>query len=124
MPVPTKLTVAPESEHTLTVDVVTLLVPSPVVDTVGVNEPPVTAEAGMLVIVGVLGVAWPTVTLCGEPSAALNAVVAETWAVSVQVPTPTKLTVPELTVHTLGVDEVTDFVPSLFVDTVGVKLPP
>ena len=48
----------------------------------------------------------------------------ETCAVSVHVPAPTKLTTPELTVHTPVVDDVTDVVPSLEVETVGVNEPP
>jgi len=47
-----------------------------------------------------------------------------TWAVRLQVPTPTKCTMPELMVQT-GVElEVTDFAPSPVVVTAGVKLPP
>jgi len=53
-------------------------------------------------------------------------VLAATWGVRVHVPVPTKLTVKlsTPTVQTLGVDDVTEVTPSLFVTTLAVKLPP
>ena len=82
--------------------------------------------AGRLLIVGVVGVACPTVKLFEEPSAARYSVPAATCAVSVQVPTPTKSTVnsSDSTVQTSVVDEVTEVDPSPSVLTDAVKLPP
>ena len=56
--------------QTEVVELVTDFVPSPVVDTVGVKEPPKVPEAGRLVMVGVVGVAWAMVKLWADPSAA------------------------------------------------------
>ena len=50
---------------------VTVLVPSPVVATVAVKPPPKTPLAGMLEIVGVVGVALVTVKVWAVPSAAV-----------------------------------------------------
>ena len=64
------------------------------------------------------------VKLCEAPVAAVQFVPAPTDACTVQVPAPTKLTTPELTVHVPEVNDAVDNVPSEFVVYVGVKLPP
>ena len=56
--------------HAEVVELVTDVVPPPVADTVGVKEPPKVAEAGRLVMVGVVGVALAMVKLWADPSAA------------------------------------------------------
>ena len=61
------------------------------------------------------------VKLCVGPSAALNFVPAATLAFSVQVPMPTTVTVFPDTMHTEGVDEVTEVVPSPVVDTIALN---
>ena len=56
--------------QTLGVLEVTEVTPSLLVTTLAVKLPPKTGLAGMFEIVGVVGVAWPTVKLSGVPSAA------------------------------------------------------
>ena len=49
----------PSTVHAEVVELVTDVVPSLVVDTVGVKEPPKVPESGGLVMVGVVGVSRP-----------------------------------------------------------------
>ena len=72
MPTPTKLTVrlSAPTVQTLGVHEVTDVAPSLLVLTAAVKLPPKTVLKGMLLMVGVLGVAWPTVKLSELPAAA------------------------------------------------------
>ena len=71
-PAPAKATVRPFPPTVQTVPVLELtdLVPSPVVLTAAVKEPPTSAPVGTLVTEGGLGVPGLTGMLCGLPSAA------------------------------------------------------
>jgi hypothetical protein len=68
---------------------VTDLVPSPFVLTDAVKPTLKTGLAGMLVIVGDVGVPWPTKKDCGFPSAASKLMLAAVCAVNVHIPTAT-----------------------------------
>jgi hypothetical protein len=72
--------------HTDVVELVTDFTPSPVVETVGVKDPPKTAEPGTFGIEGAVGDNFPIVNDCGEPSAAPYVAPTNTRAVRVQVP--------------------------------------
>ena len=74
----------------------------------------------------IVAVALPTVKFCGLPVTAESSVVAVALAVNVQVPTPTKLTMPLDTVHTPVVLEAADSVgvPLPEEEYAGMKLPP
>ena len=124
VPTPTKETVEEATWQTAGVDEDTLLDPSPLVDTTGTKVAPNLGLGGALMMLGVVGDAWPTVKLCAAPSAADKLEVAATCATSVQDPTATKCTCPAVTVHVAVVLDVTDLVPLLDVEIEGVKLPP
>ena len=71
VPTPTKLTVRlPATVQTPVVEEVTEAAPSLLVTTLAVNIPPKTGFAGRFEIVGLVGVACPTVRSVGLPSAA------------------------------------------------------
>ena len=70
-PLELKVTVRPVAVHTPGVELVTDVVPSPLVLTTAMYVSPVIPEAGRLVIVGVVGVACAMETSWLEPSAAV-----------------------------------------------------
>jgi hypothetical protein len=65
-----------------------------------------------------------TVTSWGLPVAEVKSTPLATPEVRVQVPAPTKLTLSPEVVQVDGVEELTEVVPSPFVETVAVKPPP
>ena len=117
---------SPPTVQTPVVSEATEVVPLELVLTWATKLPPTDAELGMSVMCGAVGVALATVKDCALPVAEEDSTPAATWAVSVQVPVPTKETARPFapTVQTAVVLELTDFVPSPVVPTAAVKEPP